>query len=82
MERFRSSLFACPRVARKSLEVYAAEISRQVDEAFPDPKDHNSTRSPMRRANRPSPSPSMRRQGVCFMTPGDEERNYESGNGL
>lgn len=52
----------------------------------------NSTRSPMRRTASPSPSPRMRRRGSCeevkekqgvrFMTPSGEERNYEPGNGL
>ncbi|XP_073796767.1 uncharacterized protein [Danio rerio] len=36
MDRFRASLSACPRGPRESLEVYAAEISRLVDEAFPE----------------------------------------------
>ncbi len=36
MDRFRASLSARPRAPRESLEVYAAEISRLVDEAFPE----------------------------------------------
>lgn len=36
MERLRSSLSARPHVAWESLEVYAAEISWLVDEAFPE----------------------------------------------
>lgn len=55
-------------------------------------KEYNATRSPMRRNASPSPNPSVRRrgsyeeesrkQGVRFMTPGGEERNYDPGNGL
>ncbi len=36
MDRFRASLSARPRAPRESLEVYAAEISRLVDDAFPE----------------------------------------------
>lgn len=36
MDRFRASLSARPRAPRESLEVFAAEMSRLVDEAFPD----------------------------------------------
>ncbi len=36
MDRFRASLSARPRAPHESLEVYAAEISRLVDEAFPE----------------------------------------------
>ncbi|ROL52847.1 hypothetical protein DPX16_8410 [Anabarilius grahami] len=36
MDRFRASLSARPRAPRESLEVYAAEIGRLVDEAFPE----------------------------------------------
>lgn len=36
MDRFRASLSARPRAPAESLEVYAAEISRLVDEAFPE----------------------------------------------
>ncbi|KAK3568728.1 hypothetical protein QTP86_014757, partial [Hemibagrus guttatus] len=36
MDRFRASLSARPRAPRESLEVYAAEVSRLVDEAFPE----------------------------------------------
>lgn len=36
IDRFRASLSARPRAPRESLEVYAAEISRLMDEAFPE----------------------------------------------
>ncbi|KAF5889711.1 regulator of microtubule dynamics 1 isoform X1, partial [Clarias magur] len=36
MDRFRASLSARPRAPQGSLEVYAAQISRLVDEAFPE----------------------------------------------
>ncbi|KAK3506251.1 hypothetical protein QTP70_033602, partial [Hemibagrus guttatus] len=36
MDRFRASLSARPCAPRESLEVYAAEVSRLVDEAFPE----------------------------------------------
>lgn len=36
MDRFRATLSARPRAPRESLEVYAAEISRLVDDAFPE----------------------------------------------
>lgn len=36
MDRFRASLTARPRAAGESLEVYAADVSRLVAEAFPD----------------------------------------------
>uniref|UniRef100_A0AAV2LUH3 Retrotransposon gag domain-containing protein n=1 Tax=Knipowitschia caucasica TaxID=637954 RepID=A0AAV2LUH3_KNICA len=36
MDRFRATLSARPRAAGESLEVYAADVSRLVAEAFPD----------------------------------------------
>ncbi len=49
MDRFRASLSARPRAPRESLEVYAAEISRLVDEAFPEYGDRAQREEKFRR---------------------------------
>ncbi|KAL0157406.1 hypothetical protein M9458_048652, partial [Cirrhinus mrigala] len=49
MDRFRASLSARPRAPRESLEVYVAEISRLVDEAFPEYGDRAQREEKFRR---------------------------------
>ncbi|KAL0151983.1 hypothetical protein M9458_052701 [Cirrhinus mrigala] len=49
MDRFRASLLARLRAPRQSLEVYAAEISRLVDEAFPEYGDRPQREEKFRR---------------------------------